>query len=595
MKRINVFLFSDFTNKRRAAMKKKRFIVLILSFVMLLTFTNLNTEKVYAATFPSVNSAKTIQFIATKSINIYTNTDLRTRGTSSPYKKYNAYIDVNDLCYIHSVTANNSLLISYPTSSGYKKGYCKRSDVLYVNEPGAYYKSAARVSTYKKPGGASYGYIAVNDSVYICGSASGYKGVIYNISGGKFKFGWIKSADLFPIMGMTDVTQSFSGKKLIIQSKQNGKYLCADANIANTPAVCNRGSAATSSSSWEIFTVTVTSDKWAGFKAHNGRWLSARINTGNCPVQATAGNLLSWECFRIYKKGSDYYLLSQANSKWLSVRIDKNNAPVWSSAPVASTWERFSINFVNTETKQNTSSKNTIVSQERIDAAASKYAIGKNTNAYKALLSINTKYYSRLSSQKTGTLVFLFEGVGNNSSCNKRLNAMCVVVKNGSIVYLNRNSSTIPDYPFNPSKNGGDPMPTIKSGVYGFTTVNHRSTYAALNVSAANVVRFKSKSNYYNSTSAGINVHRRSSDSISASGNSWVNSAGCQLIGKSGTNATSEYAKFIQAVGIVPSGSRGDVKYKTSVSGKIIIDRTYAFSYLSGIGYSNDAIGKIGY
>lgn len=43
----------------------------------------------------------------------------------------------------------------------------------------------------------------------------------------------------------------------------------------------------------------------------------------------------------------------------------------------------------------------------------------------------------------------MFEGVGNNSSASKRMNAMCVVVKNGDIVYLNRNCSTIPDYPFN--------------------------------------------------------------------------------------------------------------------------------------------------
>ena len=242
---------------------------------------------------------------------------------------------------------------------------------------------------------------------------------------------------------------------------------------------------------------------------------------------------------------------------------------------------------------QSTSSK-VLVSQAEIDKAAKNNGIGTSTNAYKALLSINSKYYSKLSANKSGTLVFLFEGVGNNSSANKRMNAMCVVVKNGKIVYLNRNSSTIPDYPFNPSKNGGTAMPTIKSGIYGFTTKNHQNKYAALNITNASVVRFRSKSNYYQGSSSAINVHRRSSDSISAVGNSWVNSAGCQLIGKSGTGSSSEYAKFIQAVGIVPSGSAGNAKYKTSVSGKIVIDRTYAYSYLSSIGYSGSAIKAIG-
>lgn len=240
------------------------------------------------------------------------------------------------------------------------------------------------------------------------------------------------------------------------------------------------------------------------------------------------------------------------------------------------------------------SSSNVLVSQTEISKAAKNYGIGTSSNAYKALCSINSKYYSKLSANKNGTLVFLFEGVGNNSASNKRMNAMCVVVKKGKIVYLNRNSSTIPDYPFTPSKNGGTAMPTIKSGIYGFTTKNHRDKYAALNVTNAKVVRFNSKSSYYYGSSSAINVHRRSSDSISAAGNSWVNSAGCQLVGKSGTASSSEYAKFIQAVGIVPAGSGGNAKYRTAVSGKIVIDRTYAYSYLSAVGYSGSAIKAIG-
>ena len=174
------------------------------------------------------------------------------------------------------------------------------------------------------------------------------------------------------------------------------------------------------------------------------------------------------------------------------------------------------------------------------------------------------------------------------------MNAMCVVVKSGKVVYLNRNSSTIPDYPFSPSKNGGDAMPTIKSGIYGFTTKDHRGSYAALNVTDAKVVRFNSKTSFYSSTSSAINVHRRSSDTIPDASKGWVNSAGCQIIGKAGTSSSSEYAKFIQAVGIVPSGSAGNVTFKTAVSGKIIIDRTYAASYLSNIGYSSSAISLIG-
>ena len=160
----------------------------------------------------------------------------------------------------------------------------------------------------------------------------------------------------------------------------------------------------------------------------------------------------------------------------------------------------------------------TYVSASEITRAASAYGIGAGTTAYAALQSIESVYGSQLTaSQRSGVVVFLFEGVGNNASASARMNAMCVVVKNGSIAYLNRNSSTIPDYPFNPAKNSGTNMPTLKAGIYTFSTVNHNGSYAALNVNGAQVVRFASKTSYADGTSAGINVHRRSTDSIAAS------------------------------------------------------------------------------
>ena len=66
---------------------------------------------------------------------------------------------------------------------------------------------------------------------------------------------------------------------------------------------------------------------------------------------------------------------------------------------------------------------------------------------------------------------------------------MCVVVKDGQILYLSLCCSTIPDYPF-PRKNDGDDVPTLVSGVYSFDTVNHNGKYAALRVLDDHVIRF---------------------------------------------------------------------------------------------------------
>ncbi len=147
---------------------------------------------------------------------------------------------------------------------------------------------------------------------------------------------------------LNDVTRSFAGKTVTLKSVENGRFMAADGNVSNTPALCNR----TSASTWETFTVTnITSDGWVGFKAYNGKYLSALNNNTNTPVKATASRLQSWECFRIYQKGSDYYIKAQVNGKYLCVRVDTYNAPVQAYASNPSTWERFAISIVETKTE----------------------------------------------------------------------------------------------------------------------------------------------------------------------------------------------------------------------------------------------------
>ncbi len=66
-------------------------------------------------------------YIATANINVYKDSACKTRGTSSPSKKYNAYISKNDDINIQKLTSSYAK-VDYPTSSGRKTGYIKRSD-----------------------------------------------------------------------------------------------------------------------------------------------------------------------------------------------------------------------------------------------------------------------------------------------------------------------------------------------------------------------------------------------------------------------------------------------------------------------------------
>ena len=359
----------------------------------------------------------------------------------------------------------------------------------------------------------------------------------------------------------------------IIQSKlSNGRVIDLDNGICFNQAIVHLWSAHDGNSAlWNLYN-------------YNNSKKTAYVNTssGNLYLRSLPGN---GSVIASMPKGSTITVLDNCTDFSGFYRVQYGSKIGFASKSY--------ISF--TQSQNYISNSNDFIKESSLIAAASTYGISTNSNAYAALKLINTKYARNLSqNDKKGTLVFMFEGVGNSSSTSKRENAMCVVVKNGNIVYINRYSSSIPDYPFSPSKNGGDPMPTLKSGIYNFSTVNHRSQYAALRVQNANVVRFRSSSNWYGSTSSAINIHRKSSDNIASFNAGWVNSAGCQLIGQTGTSNSSDYTKFIKSVGIVNSNASGNSKYNYSVNGKYILDRTYAHDYMRNIGYSENAIKAIG-
>ena len=81
-------------------MKKKISILLALVFILTTVFSCLNViaaapPTVY--TYPLISSSQYIEFTAQESINVYKDSACKTRGTSNPSKKYNAYISKNDV------------------------------------------------------------------------------------------------------------------------------------------------------------------------------------------------------------------------------------------------------------------------------------------------------------------------------------------------------------------------------------------------------------------------------------------------------------------------------------------------------------------
>ena len=186
------------------------------------------------------------------------------------------------------------------------------------------------------------------------------------------------------------------------------------------------------------------------------------------------------------------------------------------------------------------------------------------------------------------SIVFMFEGAGADSSTNKRMNALCIVVKNDnqgnpSCVFMNEYCSTIPDVVnevndyyvttkgYKNCKNGTG---TVLSDVYNFTATTYGGAKALSINGGGNVpsVRFKNTADIGTvTTSDGILLHRRYGNSPYTNPNSTRNSIGCFLIGK-----VESYEDTLS-----------DFVYNSGRSGKVVVDRVCAVDYLREI-YGRD-------
>ena len=468
-----------------------------------------------------------------------------------------------DLCTITRIDGDGWLIVNYPTSNN-------RTRTLFVKARDFFCATSfqeASISKYatayrRSSGSESIGSVDSADNlVYVIGSPQNNRSqIVYKVTNSNYyKMGWVR----------TDAIR--------FQSTSYNPQGCFDSVVSNAAnQITVRGWAFDKDNTSKAIDVHV----YVGGPAGSGYGVSLTANTSRPDVHKVFG------CGNNHGFDRTYSLPAKYAGTTQTVYVYAINIGGGSNQ------------LIGTKTvtiKGKAVSDNNFIKEDNLKTAAANYGIDTNSNAYEALKLINTKYASQLSAaQKQGTIVLMFEGVGTSSSPSKRENAMCVVVKNGTIGYINRSSSRLPDYPFTPSKNGGTPMPTLKSGTYTFTTVNHRQQYAALNVSGASVVRFRSSNSWYSDTSPAINIHRKSSDSIAGANQSWVNSAGCQLVGRTGTDKSSDYAKFIQSVGIVNANAAGNVGYTYSVTGIYIVDRSYAYQYMRNIGYSDAAIRAIG-
>lgn len=141
--------------------------------------------------------------ISSGNTTVYSNTGLT--------KKYGTIFGSDEL-KVSKVTDRYSK-VTYPIANGKTKtGYVKTSAIL-LNTTGKTYASKAKITTYKRPGGASYGYVSKGDKATILGDKGKYTQIKYPAGGGyKYAFVTKNNANQY-IRGKTNDNDSTGSTK----------------------------------------------------------------------------------------------------------------------------------------------------------------------------------------------------------------------------------------------------------------------------------------------------------------------------------------------------------------------------------------------
>lgn len=179
--------------------------VAVVMLAVVLLVSALPLEVFADASFPSLSASHYCEMIACTRINVYNDYSLTTRGTTSPSKTYNAYIDAGDKIQILEATPSY-LIVTYPTSSGARTGIIRTSDLFGCSAPSEYISSSqASVTTYTYDSTSNRsGSIDAGDEVYrLSSTGNGFVLVIYTARSGSraYKAAFVTRSDFDRMKG----------------------------------------------------------------------------------------------------------------------------------------------------------------------------------------------------------------------------------------------------------------------------------------------------------------------------------------------------------------------------------------------------------
>lgn len=267
----------------RKILRKTVSIILTVTILLSLCVT------AFADNLPSVDSSHYI-----------TCYPLASSGKIYALNNSNRWIDASDECRITAINGSQ-VYVSYPTSNGRHSEWFSRNafatcEINYANCPTIIASSA--ITTYKRASGSDQlGNLGIGDKCYVLTKMGSRTQLIYPVSNGRYKMGWVNSADIYSnemyIYSYTihtaldtnkviDVYAGYSndGTNIQIYSANNGgnqqfafipvgNYF-AIVNTATGKAIDVTGGVSASQTNVELYTVNFTDAQlWQCYDAGN--------------------------------------------------------------------------------------------------------------------------------------------------------------------------------------------------------------------------------------------------------------------------------------------------------------------------------------
>ena len=301
---------------------------------------------------------------------VFTSDSLNKRGTSSPYKEYNATIYASDEIYVYSMNSTWAY-ISYPVSSGRNYGYIATSSITQNNYSQAVVTSSGKFTTYKRANAnALAGYVAKGDKVYTIASSGNWKQIIYE-SGSNWRMAWCSDSDYSRYVSASSSTSSntngvFSGKFVITTALSSA--LAVDIhNNENRDGANVQVYQKSDGNLAQIYTIEfVGNGYYRIIHTASGKVLDVAggVAANAINVQLYTWNKTAAQLWTFVDAGNGYYYIKNKLGYYLdlSYAIPQNNQNIWVHEFNGSSAQKWKLTPVQQNTNSTTTTNGTAMS-----------------------------------------------------------------------------------------------------------------------------------------------------------------------------------------------------------------------------------------